>query len=537
MADTAQLLSQFYVKIDGQNASEEFMHDLTEVRVESSLHLPDVATLVLHDARLHWVDYAGLAPGKTVQIAAKSGQKEQPVFDGEIVELEPEFSPSMPHVVVRAFDRLHRLARGRFVRSYLNVSDADIVRKIGQEVGLQVQMTPTSQVHAYVLQNNQTNLEFLRGRAAALGYTLFVQGKTLHCEPPRAKGQPTPLEWGSTLSAFTPRMTTTAQVDDVTVRGWDPATKQEIVGRAQKGNGGPSIGEAKSGGEVAHAAFNLPAQDLVTNRSVRNQATADQLAQAHADRTAARFIEAEGATGGNPAIIAGASVHVSAVGDRFSGTYLVTSAVHLFSAKEGYTTQFSVSGHHPTTLFSLLSPARDDPPLAGMLIGIVTDNQDPDGQGRVKVKFPMLSSEHASTWAPVVVPGGGAERGIEFLPEINDEVLVAFEQGDVHHPFVLGGLWNGVDAPPAASGDIITNGRVQKRIIRSRTGHTITLDDSDSGGGITIQDKAGNKIVLDTASNALTIEVNGNVSVKAAGNLSLEASGQVQIKGAIINLN
>jgi phage protein D/phage baseplate assembly protein gpV len=537
MADTAQLLSQFYIKIDGQNASEEFMHDLTEVRVESSLHLPDVATIVLHDARLHWVDFAGLAPGKTVQIAAKSGQKEQPVFDGEIVELEPEFSPSMPHVVVRAFDRLHRLARGRFVRSYLNVSDADIVQKIGQEVGLQVQVAPTSQVHDYVLQNNQTNLEFLRGRAAALGYTLFVQGKTLHCEPPRAKGEPTPLEWGSTLSAFTPRMTTTAQVDDVTVRGWDPGTKQEIVGRAQKGNGGPSIGETKSGGEMAHAAFNLPAQDLVTNRPVRNQATADQLAQAHADRTAARFIEAEGATGGNPAIIAGASVHVSAVGDRFSGTYLVTSAVHLFSAKEGYTTQFNVSGHHPATLLSVLSPARDDPPVTGMMIGLVTDNQDPGGQGRVKVKFPALSSEHASTWAPVVVPGGGAKRGIEFLPEINDEVLVAFEQGDVNHPYVLGGLWNGVDEPPEANGDIITNGRVQKRIIRSRLGHTITLDDSDSGGGITIQDKSGNKIVLDTASNALTIEVNGNVSVKAAGNLSLEASGQVQIKGAIINLN
>jgi uncharacterized protein involved in type VI secretion and phage assembly len=270
---------------------------------------------------------------------------------------------------------------------------------------------------------------------------------------------------------------------------------------------------------------------------VRNQATADQLAQAHADRTAARFIEAEGATGGNPAIIAGASVHVSAVGDRFSGTYLVTSAVHLFSAKEGYTTQFNVSGHHPATLLSVLSPARDDPPVTGMMIGLVTDNQDPGGQGRVKVKFPALSSEHASTWAPVVVPGGGAKRGIEFLPEINDEVLVAFEQGDVNHPYVLGGLWNGVDEPPEANGDIITNGRVQKRIIRSRLGHTITLDDSDSGGGITIQDKSGNKIVLDTASNALTIEVNGNVSVKAAGNLSLEASGQVQIKGAIINLN
>jgi phage protein D/phage baseplate assembly protein gpV len=537
MTDTVHLLSQFYVKIDGQKASEDFMHDLTEVRVENSLHLPDVATLVLHDARLHWVDDASLAPGKTVQISAKSGQNEQPVFDGEIVELEPEFSPSMPHVVVRAFDRLHRLARGRFVRSYLNVSDEDLVRKIAQEVGLQVQMAPTSEVHAYVLQNNQTNLEFLRGRAAALGYTLFVKGKTLHCEPPRADGQPIPLEWGATLTTFTPRMTTTGQVDDVIVRGWDPATKQEIVGRAQGGQGAPRVGDSRSGGEVAHAAFNLPAQGLVTDRPVRNQATADHLAQAFADRTAGRYIEAEGASGGNPAIVAGTSVQISAVGDRFGGAYLVTSAVHLFSAKGGYTTQFSISGHHPATLLSLLAPVRDDPPTVGMLIGIVTDNQDPDDQGRVKVKFPALSGDHASTWAPVVVPGGGAERGIEFLPEVNDEVLVAFEQGDVNHPFVLGGVWNGLDAPPEKSGSIITNGRVQKRIIRSRTGHTITLDDSDSGGGITIQDKAGNKIVLDTGSNALTIEVNGNVSVKAAGNLSLEASGQVQIKGAIINLN
>jgi phage protein D len=308
MTDTVHLLSQFYVKIDGQKASEDFMHDLTEVRVENSLHLPDVATLVLHDARLHWVDDASLAPGKTVQISAKSGQNEQPVFDGEIVELEPEFSPSMPHVVVRAFDRLHRLARGRFVRSYLNVSDEDLVRKIAQEVGLQVQMAPTSEVHAYVLQNNQTNLEFLRGRAAALGYTLFVKGKTLHCEPPRADGQPIPLEWGATLTTFTPRMTTTGQVDDVIVRGWDPATKQEIVGRAQGGQGAPRVGDSRSGGEVAHAAFNLPAQGLVTDRPVRNHATADHLAQAFADRTAGRYIEAEGASGGNPAIVAGTSV-------------------------------------------------------------------------------------------------------------------------------------------------------------------------------------------------------------------------------------
>lgn len=531
MSDTSGLLSQFYIKIAGQNASEEFMHDLVDVRVESSLHLPDIATLTLHDAKLHWVDHANLAPGKTIEVSAKAGPDARPLFDGEIVELEPEFDAGVHHVVVRAFDRLHRLSRGRCVRSFLNVTDEDLVRKVAQEVGLQVQVASTSEVYPYVLQNNQTNLEFLRGRAAALGYTLYVTKKTLHCEPPRADGPPVKLEWGATLSSFRPRMTTIAQVDGVMVRGWDPAAKQEIVGQARGGNGAPRIGEKKNGGELAHGAYNLAAQHLVTDQPIRNQAAADRIAQAVADRTACRFVEAEGSCGGNPAIIAGTSIEIGAVGDRFSGTYLVTSAVHLFSAGGGYATQFSVSGHHPATLLSLLAPARGDAPVMGLLVGIVTDNQDPDEQGRVKVKYPALSGEHASTWARVVAPGAGPERGIEFLPEVNDEVLVGFEQGDVHYPYVLGGLWNGKDAPPKKSGAVIGGGRVEQRIIRSRTGHTVTLDDSDGGGGITIEDKNGNKVVLDTGANALTIEIGGNVSVKAKGNLNLEAQGQIAIKG------
>ena len=168
------------------------------------------------------------------------------------------------------------------------------------------------------------------------------------------------------------------------------------------------------------------------------------------------------------------------------------------------------------------------PVPAGLVIGIVTDNQDPKGYGRVKVKYPWLSGEHASDWARVVAPGAGDQRGIEFLPEVNDEVLVGFEMGDVHYPYVLGGLWNGKDALPKK---VTNGGKVEQRIIRSRTGHMITLDDSDGGGGVTIEDKNGNKIMLDSGANKLTITVQGDASLKAQGNLTLEAQGQVQIKG------
>src|SRR5215213_7990186 len=113
MSDRHDLISQFYIKIDGTDVQESFMRDLELITVENSLHLPDVATLVLHDPRLDWVDHADLAPGKTVQISTKVNRGEQLLFDGEIVEIEPVYEPSTQRLTVRAFDRMHRLMRGR----------------------------------------------------------------------------------------------------------------------------------------------------------------------------------------------------------------------------------------------------------------------------------------------------------------------------------------------------------------------------------------------------------------------------------------
>ena len=150
--------------------------------------------------------------------------------------------------------------------------------------------------------------------------------------------------------------------------------------------------------------------------------------------------------------------------------------------------------------------------------------------GRVKVKYPWLSQEHASDWARVVIPGGGTQRGMQFLPEVNDEVLVGFEQGDINFPYVLGGLWNGKNAPPSKSGEVISGGKVNQRVIRSRTGHVITLDDSDNAPSITILDNTGkNKIFLDSKSNKLTVHLEGDMLFEAP-------QGDVLIKGKTINV-
>jgi uncharacterized protein involved in type VI secretion and phage assembly len=126
-----------------------------------------------------------------------------------------------------------------------------------------------------------------------------------------------------------------------------------------------------------------------------------------------------------------------------------------------------------------------------------------------------MPGNEESHWARLVTPMAGDGRGIEFIPEVNDEVLVAFEHDDSHRPFVLGALWNGKDKPPEPSGTLLSStGKVERRIIRSRSGHTITLDDTDGKEKISIVDKTGkNSIEIDSANNSLEVKAGSKVEI------------------------
>jgi uncharacterized protein involved in type VI secretion and phage assembly len=157
----------------------------------------------------------------------------------------------------------------------------------------------------------------------------------------------------------------------------------------------------------------------------------------------------------------------------------------------------------------------------GVVIAIVIDNHDPQELGRVKVKYPVSSDDEIGHWARVAVLMAGAQRGTFFLPEVNDEVLVAFEQGDIMRPYVIGALWNGKDTPPDTNAD----GKNNLRFIKSRSGHLIRLDDTDGSEKIEIIDKSGkNSIAIDTASNTITIKSDKDINIEASqGTIKLNA--------------
>jgi uncharacterized protein involved in type VI secretion and phage assembly len=188
----------------------------------------------------------------------------------------------------------------------------------------------------------------------------------------------------------------------------------------------------------------------------------------------------------------------------------------------------------------------------------VTNNQDPDALGRVKVRFPWLSDADESEWARIAAPMAGKDRGAYFLPEVDDEVLVAFEHGDPRFPYVIGALWNGKDAPPATNDD----GKNNVRVIKSRSGHVIRLNDEDGKEMIEIRDKSEkNSIVFDTAKNTITITTDKDITlaapqgtikldaqkieikssadskIEAGAGMDVKAAATMNIKGATVNIN
>jgi uncharacterized protein involved in type VI secretion and phage assembly len=201
-------------------------------------------------------------------------------------------------------------------------------------------------------------------------------------------------------------------------------------------------------------------------------------------------------------------------------------------------------------LHDLLAHHDPDGKCYGVVIGIVTNNHDPDNMHRVKVRFPWLSPHDESNWARVASPMAGSGRGAYFLPEVDDEVLLAFEHGSIDHPYVVGSLWGGKDKAHENNSD----GANDNRGIKSRSGHVMRLCDKAGEECIEIIDKSGNnKIVITTSENKILLEAKGNIEItsstgkitlsgigiemKSQAGIDISANAQVNIKGALVKIN
>ncbi|WP_112245997.1 VgrG-related protein [Kribbella monticola] len=553
------IVNSCLIEINGTALPDDLVNLLSTIYVDDSQRLPDLFEIRFRDGDHTVLAKTNAKIGSTVRISVLASTSQTPalLMAGEITALEAEFDTGGSFTVIRGYDPAHRLFRGRGTGSYLQMTASDIAQKVSQRAGFtNGTIKSTTTVFEHVSQAGTSDWELLDALAADSGYEVSVRDGKFNFGPPAtAAGAPSNeqnplvLKLGTDLLRFRAVLTSAGQVKEVEVRGWDTSTKQALTTRRPAKTTGAELPQA-SPAEFAHA-FGDKVY-VATDVPHRTQAEVDAAAAAIAEELAGSFAEFTGVAQGNPSLKAGVAITVDNLGAPFDGKYTVTTTRHRIDPTTGYTTSFAVTGAHDRSLLGLTGSTAAQRAPTGVVIGQVSDNNDPEKLGRVKVMLPWLSDDYVSAWARTVHAGAGKDRGTLIIPEVGDEVLVVFEQGDLRRPYVLGGLYNGVDKPDAQGIDPIDSGSgaVNRRSIVSRKGHRIDLLDQDGQHeGITLATGDGKlSVTVDSTSTTITVHADGTVKIEGSkgividaaaaklelkgGEVSVTATGNLQLKGA-----
>ena len=550
------------VIVAGAPLDQKYKDLLGEVRVRDTLVLPDSASVRITDPKGDNIDalLGKFEIGAEIEIktAPPSGTESETIFKGQVISQEPEFGKEGASIVIRALDKGHKLQRVRKVRTFQQMSASDMVNKVVSEAGLTAQVSSTSVVFEYFQQSAETDWDFIARLARMHDYRFRVDASKLVFEPAGNGGSTVNLTWGEDLLSFRPRVSGVQQVDTINIRSWDPKNKQVVTGSASSPATSSTPGVQRSA--VATGAGG--GTQIVSTRVATNSSEANAIAKSALQARADAFVEAEGVAKGNPKIKAGAKLNIQGVGSKMGGTYLCSSTTHLYRGGTGYTTSFTISGRSERGIRDLLQPPEREDWSKNLVVGVVTNNNDPEQSGRVRVKFPSLSDSEESAWARVASFSAGNARGGLMLPQPDEEVIVGFEQGDTRRPIVLGSLFNGKDKPGAdlmqnrdGSFAVLSNEKIHmhsKKDCEIKSDQALLIEitkdatvkaqgkiqqEASQGtklkAGTTYEIEAGSTMTLKGVS--VTVEASASLTLKGA-TVDVQASGPLNLKGAIINI-
>jgi uncharacterized protein involved in type VI secretion and phage assembly len=449
--DSKDHVALYTVSVDGTEIPREQRDRLKEIKVVNNLRLPDVCTISITYPKLEGIDsHPFVIGGKLeVRLGAKEEQATQTLFKGDIVTLEPSFGSGGVALLVRAFDRAHLLHRSRAVRTFQNQTASDIVQSVCKEHGLTFQGDASGSPYEFMMQDNVTDWDFIWQLAERAGFEFVVEDGTAKFRKPGG-GETVELEWPKTLISFNPRVTAVQQVKSVSLTAHDPKTKQKIEKTTTYS---PSMQVAQIGLDRPAVTTNFAdAKVHIATEPAHTVGEAEAVTKALMEKLANGYVAAEGVAFGNTKIKAGTMIQVKGVGEKFSGKYRIASATHVLRGGGSYMTTFANSPSH--TILGMVGGANGSGPdfASGLVLGIVTNNNDPDDMGRVRVMIPALGKDTSSKdaegwWARIASVSAGKERGLMMLPVVGEEVLLGFEHGDITRPYVLGSLFNGKDTP------------------------------------------------------------------------------------------
>jgi phage protein D len=338
----------FKVLVGGSELPVETAADILEVKVSDYVEGASTFTVTFNNwnsetQEFKWIDQDILSEGTEVEVKVGYVDDLNSIIKGEVTALEPEFPDNeAPSLKIQGYDRLHRFRRGRKTRSFVQMKDSDIAGQIASELGLTAQADDTSVTHDYVLQSNQTDIDFLLERARRIHFEVTVKDKTLNFrKAANDQSKVVSLQYGLTLQSFYPRLSTMRQVGEVVVKGWNALTKEIIVAKSQRGDEISKMKGEKLGVVISTGAFQA-SEKVIVDKPIFSMGEAQQMAKGKFNEMSNEFITGEGTAIGNMDIRAGAVVELEKLGKRFSGLYYITSSTHTVGPR-GYNTKFTVA--------------------------------------------------------------------------------------------------------------------------------------------------------------------------------------------------
>ena len=499
-------LPEIVIEREGIALSAQETIALGEVRVQQMLLWPTQCQLIFRDPPGPLGIDTALQPGTMIRVLVR-GQR-TPLFSGQVTEVEHYYEPSGGReFIVRAYDLLHRLRKNGAVRTHVQVTLDDVAREFAAPHGLAVQSHESAPPIQYAIQHRQNDLQFLQEWADRSGLYFCLREDVLHIfSLAGIPGDALPLRLGENLLEARIEVSAESAVSEIAASGWDTAHIGVHSERAANPRSGRSVGGSVSPGDVGAASV-WPLLDL----GVESAAQAETLAQAELDFRAGYEIVLDATAQGDTRLRPGASVEIAGVAPSAAGTYVLTLATHRINQHDGYITD--IASAPPVSHKTKIARGTVATP------GVVTQIDDPDGLGRVRVALPSFENV-VTDWINVVSVGAGAGKGLMIQPDVNDGVLVLLAHEDPAQAVVIGGLYGAQGTPDVG----IEDGAVRRYTLLTPGGQRVRLD--DSGQVIRLENSDGSSIELSPE----------KVRIHAARDLEIEAPGKaIVIRGNTID--
>jgi len=562
----------FTIAIGGVDLTNQLASRVGACWVELGVNLPAAFHLTLRDANhLLTTDFPMIRLGAKIAVYAVADQQgeDTPLMTGAITGLETDYDGHTSTTVVRGLDHAFKMLRHRRTVGYKQMSATEIVTQLAAQDGVELgDVDPSGITYKLITQPNISDWQFVNELAERSGMVADFDnwGKLRFRKvEPAAEGisigaMPTLLDMKVNVRRCRTGITAADQVSEVEVRGWDPEKKEPL--RATKTGyeyPGLDIGYTPT---QAVTAFGLTEQ-VETGTPYSSYAEVTQAAASLASDISSSFAELEILAAGNPELVPGKAVTLKNAGKPFDGKYTVTTARHEFSAHNSYQTWITVSGRQVRNLYGLAARGwASSNRVPGVVNAIVDDIDDPAQQGRVKVTFPWFDDDYKTEWARTLQFGGKGGGGV-ISPVVGDEVLVAFDRGDMDYPYVLGGLYSeSADKPSDHDVDLTTGGHLNRQSLVSREGHRLELLDAPDRRASGVRLKSGDSnltVYLDESENhislssgkggtpdgkeitvgggaSVTISGDGKVSIVGTSDVSISSAASISMKAPKISL-